>query len=126
VTAPTRAAVALAAAAALAAGCGRNSLPPAADPDQARAALRAALDAWQAGRPADAPAGDGPAVYLNDPRCRAGAKLLGYTVEDGHAVHGQSVRIATVLSLKLPDGTTRDRKTNYLIDTAPAVVIVAE
>lgn len=89
-------------------------------------ALAAALDDWQAGAPADALAKATPPVYFNDPRRRAGVQLLGYKIEDGHTTHGQSVRVVAVVSLKLPDGTTKDRKTNYLIDTAPAVVIVAE
>lgn len=110
----------------VATGCGRSSLPPQADPDEARGALRAALASWQSGAPADALAKGTPPVFFNDPRCRAGARLLGYTIDESHAVHGRSVRIAAVVSLKHPDGSTRDRKTNYLIDTAPAVVIVAE
>ena len=112
--------------AAAAVGCGGNSLPPQADADEARAALRAALDDWKGGAPADALAKASPPVYFNDPRRRAGVQLVGYKIDDGQTVHGRSVRIAAVVSIKHPDGSTKDRKTNYLIDTAPAVVIVAE
>lgn len=109
----------------LAAGCG-NSLPPQADPDQARAALRAALDAWQKGESAESLARGVPPVYFNDPKCGAGVQLLGYKLDDGHGFHGQSVRLPVVLSLKQKDGTTKDRKTAYLVDTSPAVVIVPD
>src|SRR5687768_7004218 len=92
------------------AGCGGGSVPEQASPDAARTALQTALDAWQKGESIDALAERTPRVYFNDPKCRAGAQLLGYKLEDGHAFHGQSVRLEVTLTLKLPDGTTKERK----------------
>jgi hypothetical protein len=107
----------------MAAGCG-GTLPPRASPDEARAALVTALDAWKNGETAEALAGRQPPVYFNEPNCRPGVHLLRYTLSDGHEFYGQSVRITVVLSLKQSDGNTRERKASYLIDTSPAVVIV--
>jgi hypothetical protein len=109
--------------AAVAAGC-TGTLPPQASPDEARAALVTALDAWKNGESAEALAGRQPPLYFNEPNCRAGVRLLGYTLSEGHESYGQSVRIAVVLSLKQADGSVRERKASYLIDTSPAVVIV--
>jgi hypothetical protein len=109
---------------AVAAGCGGPALPPPASPDRARAALTAALDAWQNGETVESLAGRDPPLYFNEPKCRPESPLAGYTLSDGHEVYGQSVRIAVVLTLKLPDGTTRERNVTYLIDTSPAIVIV--
>lgn len=109
-----------------AAGCGGGSLPPTADADQARAALVVALDTWRDGGAADALTGRTPPVYFNDPKYRAGQKLVGYKLDADHAPHGQSVRISGQLTLLQPDGTTKDRRAAYLIDTTPAVVIVPD
>lgn len=108
------------------AGCGGASLPPLADADQARAMLRIALDTWQKGESVEALGQRSPPVYFNDPRPQAGVQLVAYKMDDTHGFHGQSVRQPVVLSLKAKDGTTRDRKTAYLIDTSPAIVIVPE
>lgn len=106
----------------LAVGCGGGSLPPQANPDEARKTLAAALDAWKAGETAEALAARQPPVYFND--LKAEHRLLAYTIADGHEVYGRSVRLSVTLSLKLPDGSTKERKVTYLIDTAPALVIV--
>jgi hypothetical protein len=106
------------------AGCHSGSLPPQASPERARTALTRALDAWQKGESLDALAQRDPAVYFNDPKCRSDVQLLTYKMGDAHEFYGQSVRIPVVLSFKLPNGTTKERKTTYLIDTSPAIVIV--
>jgi hypothetical protein len=107
-------------------GCAGNPLPPQASPDQAREALRTALDAWQKGESIEALAQREPPVYFNDPKCRSSLRLQGYKLVDGHNFHGQSVRLAAVLSLKQEDGQTQDREVGYLVDTSPAIVIVPE
>lgn len=106
-------------------GCGGSSLPPEADPDQARAALETALATWQKGDSTQALAKGGSPIYFNDPKCR-GMKLLSYKIEEGNAFHGQSVRIVSFLSLKSKDGNTKEKKFAYLVDTSPAIVIVPE
>lgn len=106
------------------AGCGSGSLPPQASPDQARAALTQALDTWQKGESINALARGNPAVYFNDPRRGSDVKLLAYKLDDAHEFYGQTVRISVALTFKFPDGTTKERKTPYLIDTSPVVVIV--
>ena len=106
----------------LAAGCGSGSLPPAADPDLARQTLTTALDAWKAGETAESLAARQPPLFFND--LKADHALLAYTIADGHEVYGQSVRLSATLTLKLPGGATKERKVVYLIDTAPALVVV--
>jgi hypothetical protein len=106
------------------AGCSSGSLPPKASPDQARAALTRALDAWRKGESIDDLTRGDPAVYFNEPRCKSDVKLLAYQVDDAHEYYGQTVRIAVALTFQFPDGTTKERKASYLIDTSPAVVIV--
>jgi hypothetical protein len=103
-------------------GCGGGSLPPQADPDEARRTLTAALDAWKGGETAEALTARQPPIYFND--LKPEHRLLSYAIADGHEMYGQSVRLSVTLSLKLPDGSTKERKVTYLIDTAPARVIV--
>lgn len=104
------------------AGCASGSLPPPADPDEARKTLATALDAWKAGGTAESLAGGRPPIYFND--LRSDQQLLAYAIADGHEMYGQSVRLTVTLTLKMPDGSTKERKVTYLVDTAPALVIV--
>ena len=104
-------------------GCG-NDLPPQASPDQARAALVAALDAWKDGKPVESLAAHDTPIYFNDSKWTPEARLLSYSISEGHEMYGQTVRLAGTLSIKQPDGGTKERKFNYLIDTSPAIVIV--
>ena len=107
-----------------AAGCGGGSLPPQASPDQARSALTRALDAWKGGESIDALTKVQPAIFFNDPRCKSDVKLLAYKVLDAHEIYGQSVRIEVEVTFQQKDGSTKERKVSYLIDTSPAIVIV--
>jgi hypothetical protein len=104
-------------------GCG-GSLPPRASPDDARSALVRALDTWQKAESIQALAQGQPAVYFNDPRCTPDVKLVTYKMLDAHEFYGQSVRIEVEMTFQLKDGTTKERKVSYVIDTSPAIVIV--
>lgn len=106
----------------LAAGCGGGSLPPKADADEARKTLVIALDGWKAGETAETLAARQPPIFFNE--LKADQKLVSYTIADGHEMYGQSVRLSATLHLKMPDGSTKERKVSFLIDTAPALVIV--
>jgi hypothetical protein len=108
-----------------AAGC-HQSLPPQADPAAARTALTAALEAWQKGESTEDLAKRSPPIYFNDQKCVPDVKLISFKIEDSQDFYGQSVRIKTVLTLKMKDGSTREKKAGYLIDTSPATVIVPE
>jgi hypothetical protein len=103
-------------------GCGGGSLPPQSDPDEARKLLIVALEAWKGGETANTLAARQPPLYFND--LIADHRLISYTIADGHEMYGLSVRLRATLSLKLPDGSTKERKVTYLVDTAPVLVIV--
>src|SRR5262245_24147522 len=105
-------------------GCGGSALPPQASPDEARSALVRALDTWQKAESIKALAQGQPAVYFNDPRCTPDVKLIAYKILEAHESYGQSVRIEVEMTFQLKDGTTKERKVSYLIDTSPAIVIV--
>lgn len=106
-------------------GCSRP-LPPMADAEQARTALTQALDAWKQGQTIEELAARTPPLYFNDPKCTPETKLISYELAEGHTVHGQSVRLAAKLNLKLKDGSAREMKARYLVDTSPAIVIVPD
>jgi hypothetical protein len=112
-------------AALVAAGCQSGSVPPQSNPDQAREALTTALEAWKKGEPLDGLARRQPPIHFNDSKARE-TQLLDYKLEDGHTFYGQTVRIPVVLSLKRGDGSTKEKKAAYLVDTVPAVVIVPD
>ena len=111
---------------ALAGGCHRSSLPPQANADEARVALNSALEAWQRGETWEAMAARTPPLYFNDPKCLPEVKLLNYKIEEGHEYHGLTVRLRTVLTLRVNGEEMKDKKYRYLIDTSPNMVIVSE
>lgn len=103
-------------------GCGR-SLPAAADPETARQALRIALDTWQQGGSWETLRQRSPAIYFTDLDWRAGCRLRSYQLHDSEP-HGVQLRCPVVLKLVDPQGKEKEKTTTYLIDTAPAIVIV--
>jgi hypothetical protein len=112
---------------ALALGCGGGVVPPPpSDPAQARAALRAALDAWQQGQEPDALQGRSPPVHVADEDWLAGRRLLRYQVEDAGRPVGLGLRFAVKLSLGDASGNPSEKRVRYLVHTNPGVSIVRE
>lgn len=104
-------------------GCG-SGLPPKSNPDEARQALQVCLEAWQKGETSEALAGRKPAVYFNEIRDRPEWKLKSFSIAEDHETYGQSVRLSAQLTILTSDGETFQKKMHFLIDTAPAIVIV--
>jgi hypothetical protein len=104
----------------LALGCGK-SLPPQTDPNQAREALTAALDAWKEGKSPESLRERKPPVDFRDVAWEKGGKLKSYTVKNEER-HGLSVRFTVQLVLEM-DGTRRERVVTYNADAGKAVVI---
>jgi hypothetical protein len=109
----------------LAPGCGKAPSEPA-DPDQARQALRAALDAWQNGEAPEALKDRDPPVFVNDRDWQAGHRLTGYRLKGDGTYYGAQFRCSVVLSFGAGRGKPSEKTVKYLIDTHPRVVIVRD
>jgi hypothetical protein len=107
----------------LAAGCGRG-LPAPAGPDQARGALRAALDAWQRGDRPDALRTASPAVHVKDPDWSAGHRLTRYQIAGDGERAGIDLRYAVRLTLSGPRGQAVHKNTAYVVGTSPVLTVV--
>jgi hypothetical protein len=107
-------------------GCGGNSLPPPADAEQARAALRSALDAWKKGDKPDALNKLSPAVYVSDMDWRDGYGLQSFEVGAKDEQSGLSRRYIARLDLKHPRGGQMQKYVTYMIDTQSVISIVRE
>jgi hypothetical protein len=105
----------------LPAGC-QKRLPPETDPNKARAALTAALDAWKEGRPPESLRALEPPVDFRDTHWDNGSRLIRYRVK-AEERSGVSVRFTVELSLQQKDGATRERVVAYNADAGQAVVI---
>jgi hypothetical protein len=108
------------------AGCGGNSLPPPADAEQARAALRSALDAWKKGDRPDALNKLSPAVYVSDVDWRDGYGLQSFEIGAKDEQSGLSRRCRARLDLKHPRGETMQKYVVYMIETQSVISIVRE
>jgi len=113
----------LGAALAVAAGCARPPAP--ADPVQAREALRAALDAWQKGEPAQSLQHGRPAVIVVDYEWRNGYRLAGYQVE-GDEPFAAGLRCRVALALTDPHGRPVRKPAVYTVGTSPVVTVTRE
>lgn len=105
-------------------GCASRSLPPRAEPDEARAALRTALDSWQSGGAPDALQRSSPHIQMADDDWLAGRHLVRYELEGNERLAGTGLRCGAVLTLKGQDGKAAQRRVAYQIDMHPRIVIV--
>jgi len=105
------------------AGCsGNHEPPPAADAAAARAALVAALDAWQAGRtPKDLQMAATP-IMVADEDWQAGRKLAGYELLAGELPAGSSIRWPVRLRLDA-NGREEAVEATYAVATSPSIHI---
>jgi hypothetical protein len=111
-------------AALLVAGCGGPSLQAPADPARARAALCAALDAWQRGDTLDSLKGSMPAVQVSDQDWSAGYRLTRYQLAPDGTRVGIDLRYQVTLTLRDVQGKTGHRNTAYVVATSPVLTVV--
>jgi hypothetical protein len=107
-------------------GCGGRTPPPPADPVEARAALKAALDAWQAGTPPQSLRQRKPAIHVADEDWLAGRRLAGYRLADEGRMLGLTLRCPVVLELQNDRGQIVRRNVTYAVGTNPVLSVVRE
>jgi hypothetical protein len=106
-------------------GCNEQSLPPAADSGRARAALETSLKAWQKGESVESLKSLSPPIYFNDSEWNDRNRLIRYEIESEEA-NALSWRCRVILTVQSGHEKPKERKTSYLIDTDPAIVIVRD
>jgi hypothetical protein len=110
---------------ALASGCGGT--PGAADPDQARRTLIAALDAWKSGETPDALAARSPAIHVSDTDWNSGATLTSYEAADSGLPAGYDLSFSVVLELKGPKAKAPTKsKAVYVVSTHPKALVLRQ
>jgi hypothetical protein len=109
----------------LASGCGGT--PAAADPDQARQTLIAALDAWKSGDSPAALAARSPAIHVSDGDWSSGATLTSYQAEDSARPAGYDLSFSVVLELKGPKAKAPTKsKAVYVVSTHPEALVLRQ
>jgi len=107
-------------------GCGGASAPRPPDPVRARAALHAALDAWQRGESAEALRQRRPPIHVVDHEWRSGVQLVRYRASDAKQAAGGDLRCPVVLSLRGKNGKAFEKKAVFGVGTAPVLTVVRE
>ncbi len=102
-------------------GCGGQAP---ADPDQARATLAAALDAWRDGRTIDDVTNGSPSISVADPSWKAGFKLSRYQVADSARAMGFDLKIPVELWLEDPKGKLVQEKVKYTVSVQPSRTVI--
>ena len=103
------------------AGCQRTPRPAA--PDEARSALRQALDAWQQGEAPDA-FGKRSSLTVVEPKWRNRWRLVGYELAGDGRPSGFDWQCPVKLSLRDARGKAAQERAVYTISTAPVRVII--
>jgi hypothetical protein len=102
-------------------GC-RQTAP--ADPELARRILATGLDAWKNGESCDALERQSPPIHFRDPDWTSRWLLSDYRIIRDDEPFGQQQRCFVRLTLKGPKGGVSAKDVQFLIDTAPALVVV--
>lgn len=105
-------------------GCG-DSEPPMAEPDRARGALKAALEAWKEGMTSESLMAATPPIHVSDSEWHAGNKLVEYELGEERSA-GFGWRCDVQLTVQEQNGSTRKHLATYRVDTDPALVVVHE
>jgi hypothetical protein len=107
--------------AALALGCGGQTP---ADPDQARATLTMALDAWRDGRTIDEVTNGSPPITVADPAWKAGFKLSRYEVAETTRAAGFDLKMPVQLWLEDAKGKAVQENVKYTVSVQPARTVI--
>jgi hypothetical protein len=102
-------------------GCGGQTP---ANPDEARATLTRALDAWRDGRTIDDVTNGSPAISVADPSWTAGLKLARYEVAETARATGFDLKIPVELWLEDSKGKEVREKVKYTVSTKPARTVI--
>lgn len=108
------------------AGCGGNTLPPAADPALARQSLTTALDAWKHGGKPDALKASSPPVQVIDRNWEEGSTLVSYAIQGEGMPLGQNLQLPVTLEWKDPRGKAVKKDVNYVVSTGEPVVVARQ
>lgn len=105
-------------------GC-NSRLPAPADSTIATTSLNRALEVWKSGAEITSLKDLDPPIYFNDQIWRQGNALTGFTVTPGSA-NGQGWNCEVMLKTASKQGSIKDLRVSYQIDTAPHIVIVQQ
>jgi hypothetical protein len=107
-------------------GRGGQTLPSPADPEQARQALRSALDAWQRGEKSESLRGGAPPIHVIDGDWDRDLRLARYQLAPDDRASGPNLLCPVQLSLRDGRGRSFNKRVVYLVGTDPRVSIVRE
>lgn len=93
------------------------------EPEQARAALKTALDAWQAGQKIESLAALTPEIIAQDFDWMQGKKLVSYKINDGGSAQDANMRIDVELTLGADGGASETKRVAYIVGTDPKLTV---
>jgi hypothetical protein len=105
-------------------GCGLGSRASLSDPEQARAALHAALDAWKHGKPVSSLEAQSPRIHVSDPDWNSGARLAGYRDAGQARQVGYDVNCLITLEFRDRRGKSIEKHVSYVVTTSPQLLVL--
>ena len=110
----------------IAAGCrgsGESAAETRYNPEQARSALIAALDAWKKGEARALPKRNPPIRFVDDDFVE-GLRLADYEIEEPDGPTGPHTDVNVILSLRDAGGKVVRREARYQVATEPALAVL--
>jgi hypothetical protein len=104
-------------------GCGMGGSATPADPNQAKNALSAALDAWKnGGKPSDLEKLS-PPIHVRDVDWTGGSSLVSYKADKDGKLSGYDMNYPVDLEMKTPKGETVKKSAVYTVTTGAELLI---
>ena len=110
----------------ISAGCGMGGSAHPADPDQAREALIAVLDAWKAGEKPEDLGNRTPPIHVKDTDWKGGFVLVSYNAQTEGKLAGYDMNCPVSLELKSPKGKSAKKTVIYTITTRPELLVTRQ
>jgi hypothetical protein len=106
-------------------GCGGPRARPV-EPDKARQALHAALEAWQAGRSIDELRQVQPGITVQDFDWIGGIELVEFEIQSNQQQDELNLRCPVRLRLRDRQGNVAEKHVIYAVATAPVITVFRE
>ncbi len=121
----TAVAATLALAALVAAGCSERIAATPLDSTRAMDSLKAALEAWKKGEPADALKSGSPPIVAQDLDWQGGATLVDYAIDGPGDRVDSNLKVPVKLTLKARSRSGKDvtKAVKYLVTTSPSITV---
>lgn len=105
-------------------GCSASGGARPAEPDRAKNAVKAGLEAWKKGEKPESMANQSPSVTFVDEDWSAGQTLVAFEIVDPLTPAGNNLSCTVTLTVQPPGGRAVKKRVQYTVGTHPSITVV--